>query len=321
MTPFETFLNQRPFALTEGSVYERLRRHVSIEYDPFLAHASLVYDTPAAAILAQVHRDYLDVGQRYRLPMIALTDTWRASRERIERSRFNGCAVNQDNARFLCALRDEYPVDAASIFIGGLLACRGDAYRPEEALSKDEAAAFHAPQAQALAETDIDFLMASTLPAFSEAHGLAIALAETGRPYALSFVLRPGGTLLDGTPLRRAIDRIDEAVERPPVGYFVNCVHPTVLRAALAASGFDQSRLPSRLIGFQANTSARSPEELVGLTDLETEEPTVFAASMILLHQRLGIPILGGCCGTDTRHIEALARAHSKSRADGTPPP
>ena len=321
MTPFETFLKQRSFTLTEGSIYERLRRHAAIEYDPFLAHASLVYDAPAAAILAQVHRDYLDVGQRYRLPMIALTDTWRASQERIARSRLSDRAVNQDNARFLCALRAEYPPDAAPIFIGGLLACRGDAYRPDEALSKDEAAAFHAPQAQALAETDIDFLMASTLPAFSEAHGLAAAMAETGRPYALSFVLRPGGTLLDGTPLRRAIETIDEAVDRPPMGYFVNCVHPTVLQAALMASGFDQSALPERLIGFQANTSARSPEELVSLTDLETEDPALFAASMTSLHQRLGIPVLGGCCGTDARHIEALARAHLKSRANDTPVP
>lgn len=316
MTAFETFLNQTPFALTEGSVYERLRRHASIEYDPFLAHASLVYDAPAAEILAQVHRDYLDVGQRYRLPMIALTDTWRASQERIVRSRFSGRAVNEDNARFLCALRDEYSARVAPIFIGGLLACRGDAYRPEEALSKDDAAAFHAPQAQALAQTNIDFLMASTLPAFSEAHGLAVALAETGRPYMLSFVLRPGGTLLDGTPLRRAVEEIDEAVARPPAGYFVNCVHPTVLQAALTAGGFDQSALPGRLIGFQANTSARSPEELTGLTELETEDPTAFAASMTPLHERFGIPILGGCCGTDTRHIEAIARAYMKSRED-----
>ncbi len=310
MTPFETFLNQTNFALTEGSVYERLRRHASLEYDPYLAHASLVYDASAAEVLAQVHRAYLNVGQHHRLPMIALTDTWRASQERIERSRFRGRAVNQDNARFLCALCDDYPAEAAPLFIAGLLGCRGDAYRPEEALSKDEAAAFHAPQVQALAETDVDFLMASTLPAFSEAHGLAAAMAETNRPYTLSFVLRPEGVLLDGTPLRRAIEEIDGAVARPPVGYFVNCVHPTVLQAALTAGGIGHPALLRRIVGFQANTSARSPEELVGLTDLETEEPTAFAASIVQIHERFGIPILGGCCGTDTRHIEALARAY-----------
>ena len=303
----EAFLEDAAFILTEGSIYERLRRHASLESDPYLAHASLVYDVSAAEVLAQVHREYLDVGQHHGVPMIALTDTWRASRERIERSRFSGYAVNQDNARFLCGLRDEYPAEAAPVLIAGLLGCRGDAYRPEEALSQDEAAAFHAPQVQALAETAVDFLMASTLPAFSEALGLATALAETNRPYTLSFVLRPQGTLLDGTPLRRAISEIDNAVARPPMGYFINCVHPTVLEAALTAGRIDDDA--RRLIGFQANTSARSPEELVTLADLETEDPTAFAAAMAHVHQRFGIAILGGCCGTDTRHIDAIARA------------
>ena len=91
------------------------------------------------------------------------------------------------------------------------------------------------------------------------------------------------------------------------MGYFVNCVHPTVLYAALRTSRIEERGLLDRLIGFQANTSARSPEELIHLEALETEDPSTFAASMLHLHQRFGIPILGGCCGTDTRHIERLA--------------
>lgn len=308
MTRVETFLKQTAFMLTEGSIYERLRRHPAVAFDPYLAHAGLIYKTPAADVLAQVHREYLDVGQCYGLPMLALTDTWRASRERIDQSRFAGCAVNQDNARFLCAIRDAYGPEAAPLFIAGLMGCRGDAYRPEEALSKDAAAAFHAYQAQALAETDVDLLMASTLPAFSEAHGLATALAATDRPYVLSFVLRRDGGLLDGTPLRQAIEAIDATVARPPVGYFINCVHPTVLHEALTAGEIEEHGLSGRLIGFQANTSARSPEELVQLEALETAEPAPFAASMLAIHQRFEIPILGGCCGTDTRHIEHIAR-------------
>lgn len=307
MPPIETVLKQTAFVLTEGSIYERLRRHPAAELDPHLAHAGLIYDPQAAGILAQVHHEYLDVGQRHRLPMIALTDTWRASRERIDRSPFASRAVNQDNARFLCAIRDTYGPQAAPMLIGGLMGCRGDAYRPEEALSKDEAAAFHTYQAQALAETDVDFLMASTLPAFSEALGMAAALAATSRPYVLSVVLRRNGALLDGTPFHRFIEAIDAAVGRPPVGYFVNCVHPTVFEAALTAGEVNERGLLDRIIGFQANTSARSPEELVHLNALETEEPSTFAASMLAVRRRFGLSILGGCCGTDTRHIEGLA--------------
>ncbi len=85
-----------------------------------------------------------------------------------------------------------------------------------------------------------------------------------------------------------------------------------MLHAALTAGEIEKSGLLDRLIGFQANTSARSPEELVLLEELETEEPTTFAASMLQIHQRFGIAILGGCCGTDTRHIESLAGFYAR---------
>ena len=77
---FEAGLATYPVILTEGSIYERLRRHPGVRYDAYLAHGGFVYDDEAAVLLAQVHRDYMDVGRRHGLPLIALTDTWRASR-------------------------------------------------------------------------------------------------------------------------------------------------------------------------------------------------------------------------------------------------
>jgi homocysteine S-methyltransferase len=41
---------------------------------------------------------------------------------------------------------------------------------------------------------------------------------------------------------------------------------------------------------------------------LDTDEPDAFAKAMTTLHTRFGIKILGGCCGTDERHIEAIAK-------------
>src|SRR5215471_19248872 len=91
----------KSFGLTEGSLYERLRRHPVIVFDPYLAHGTLIYEPKAVSILEQVHREYLDVGQSHGLAMFALTDTWRANQERIDQSQFKGAPVNQDNARFL----------------------------------------------------------------------------------------------------------------------------------------------------------------------------------------------------------------------------
>jgi homocysteine S-methyltransferase len=304
---FETLLQSRDLILAEGSIYERLRRHPSIEFHPHLAHAALIYNPASAEILAQVFREYLDIGQRYDLPMIVSTPTWRANQERHYRSEFKDYKINQDNARFLSEIRASYGPNRRPIFICGLIGPRGDAYRPEEALSRKEAVSFHTYQIGALAETNVDFLYAATLPAISEAYGIAAAMAQTNLPYVLSFVIRESGTLLDGTPLHQAIEEIDTTSDRPPTGYAVNCVHPTVFVEGLIQGEIEKRTLMERLVGFAANTSARSPEELDALEELETEEPSRFAELMVAVHNQFHIPIIGGCCGTGTDHIDCLA--------------
>jgi homocysteine S-methyltransferase len=187
------------------------------------------------------------------------------------------------------------------------MSCRGDAYRPEEALSPAEAAEFHSWQAEALAAAGVDFLLASTLPALSEASGLAKALAATGLPYLVSFVARPEGTLLDGTPLREAIPAIDTAVATPPLAYLINCTHATVFRQALLHEVNSTTLVRERIVGLLANTAALSPEELDNSAELVEEAPEAFGRSVALLQRDLGMKILGGCCGTDDRHIRCLA--------------
>ena len=183
------------FALSEGSIYERLRRNPSIAFDPQIAHGGLIYETGSARVLERVHRESLDIGQKYGMAMFALTDTWRASQQRIDRSKFRHKRVNQDNAAFLAKIRDGYKRSGAPIFIGGLLGPRGDAYKPEESPPRDEAEEYHTPQIEALAASNIDFLYASTMPAFAETLGMAAVLARTELPYILSFVVRSNGRL------------------------------------------------------------------------------------------------------------------------------
>jgi homocysteine S-methyltransferase len=310
----EAFIETGSFGLSEGSVYERLRRHPAIVFDPYLAHAALIYEPTPAALLEQVHREYLDVGQRHGLAMFALTDTWRANQERLGYSRFKGVSVNQDNARFVADLRDSYGPQAQPIFVGGNIGPRGDAYKPAEALAPAEAERFHTPQLEALVEGGVDFLYASTLPAFSEAQGIATAMAKTGRPHWLSFVVRRDGTLLDGTFLEHAIETLD-ARPKPPQGYAVNCVHPCVFQAGLRAVVKRSPAAVKRIQIFQANASAKSPEELDGVEELDGAEPEILADLMLQCHAQFGTVFMGGCCGTDTRHIQALARRHKAQAA------
>jgi homocysteine S-methyltransferase len=308
---FDDFVKNASFALSEGSMYERLRRHPSIEFDPYIFHASLIYDDKAIRILEGVHREYIDVAQKHRLPILTLTDTWRANQERINLSNFKSHWVNQDNTKFMIGLRESYGPFAKSIFIGGQIGPRGDAYKPEEALSITDAESFHAEQLSAFAESGVDLLYAATLPALSEAQGIAIAMSKFSLPYMLSFVIRPEGTLLDGTPLGKALDIIDNSVSTPPTGYAVNCVHPKIFASAMSALEGQNKTYSRRILGYQANTANLRPEELEGSVELISEEPEVLADLMMESHQSFHTLFMGGCCGTDTRHIEQLAKKYT----------
>lgn len=310
MTPIVSFpdlLATAPVILGEGAVIERLRRNPAIILDPHVVNSALIYQPASRAVLADICREYLEIGRQFDLPLLLSTPTWRASRERIAAAGLSGRDLNGDNARFLAGLRREYGDYGRKVVICGLLSCKGDAYQPAEALAASVAREYHRWQADALAASGVDFLLASTLPAQSEALGLAQALAATGLPYVISVLVRPGGTLLDGTPLADAIAAIDAASSPKPLAYMVNCTHASVFRQALLQESNAVPLVRERIIGLLANTSSLSPEELDNSTELAEEEPSVFGQTVAALHRDFGMRILGGCCGTDDRHIRCLA--------------
>ena len=305
---FPKFLEGFPCILGEGAVIERLRRKRDFELDPYLVNSAFIYDDGKRAALEEICRQYLDIGFQYGLPLLLSTPTWRASRERIGAAGYAGQDVNGDNFRFLDGLRQSYGEYAQKVVICGLLSCRGDAYKPAEALAAAEAHDFHTWQATMLAAAGVDFLLAATLPALSEATGLASALAATGKPYIVSLVVRPEGTLLDSTALKDAIAAIDVTASPRPLAYLVNCTHASIFKAALLHEVNSSPFVRERVAGLLANTAALNPEELDNSIGLVEEEPEVFGRTVAGLHGELGMKILGGCCGTDDRHIRCLAK-------------
>lgn len=305
--PFPDFLAQHPCILGEGAVIERLRRAAGCELDPWVVNSAFIYDPLKREALETICRQYLEIGREFDLPLLLSTPTWRASRERIEQAGLAGRDLNGDNFRFLDGLRESYGEYAGKVVICGLMSCRGNAYAPAEALTEQAAHAFHAWQAEQLAASGVDFLLAATLPALSEAMGLARALAATGLPYMISFVARPGGTLLDGTPLHQAISAIDGASHPQPVAYLVNCTHASFFRSALLQADNSSVYVRKRIVGLLANTAALSPEELDESAGLVEEAPEAFGRAVAGLRGEMGMKILGGCCGTDQRHIRCLA--------------
>ncbi len=300
---FESLLQTNKHILAEGSVFELLRRSPKVAFDEHIFHAGLIYDEHFAEVLESVYKSYIDTAVTSGFAMSVSTATWRANEERVRASKFSDRAVNEDNVRFLKGIRDSYADSGISVLIEGDIGPRGDAYRPEEALSTETARSFHSHQIEALASSGVDYLQASTIPAFTEALGIALAMAPTGIPYVISFIIDKSGCLLDGTTLSEAIGRIDNKVGDNSTRYAVNCVHPRILHKALD----NNSEIEGRIISFHGNTSDLSAAELDGFEELITEEPGRFAVAHKELLSDHDIKNIGGCCGTTPDHIRAIA--------------
>jgi S-methylmethionine-dependent homocysteine/selenocysteine methylase len=237
--------------------------------------------------LAAIYTEYAETASRWRLPIVLFAPTWRANRDH---------AKARDNAKALEFVR------RFSSCVGALMGPRGDCYSPQAALSREQARAFHVWQAEELSQAG--FVLVSTMPAVSEALGM---LDVVPAPCLVSFVITADGRLLDGTPLRDAIARIDDAAPRAPLGYWINCVHPGALAMGLAAQG--DSPALRRIVGVQGNTSALDPRQFFQVSEFAADSADVFAGAMAQIHRRFSIPVVGGCCGTRREHLEELGRA------------
>ena len=295
-----------PHIITEGSIIERLKREFNYPLDNALSNALMIYDEAGKVLLEKIYREYLNIAELSDLPIMLLTPTWRTNKERTSKASIDMKTINTDAFLFVDNIRKSYGSLSEKIYIGGLTGCKGDAYKPEEALSEIEAYHFHKEQMQILADAGVDFLFASTLPALTEAIGIAKAMSETKKTYVISFVIRDNGKLLDGTILTDAIKIIDDSVPSPPLFYLTNCIHPDVLRNSFINLKDDKNILKKRLFGIQANASSKSPEELDTLEELDADSPADWARGMVDLNKKYNLKILGGCCGTDARFISSV---------------
>jgi S-methylmethionine-dependent homocysteine/selenocysteine methylase len=303
---FKEAVSFYPHIITEGSIIERLKREFNYPLDDLLSNALMIYDEAGKSLLEKIYREYIDIAESSDLPIMMLTPTWRANKERTKIANVDINTINADAFLFVDNIRKSYGNFSDKIFIGGLTGCKGDAYKPEEALNEYEAYHFHKEQMQILADAGVDFLLASTLPALTEAIGIAKAMSETKKDYVISFVIRDNGKLLDGNLLTDAIKIIDYSVATPPLFYLTNCIHPDVLHKSFINLKDDDDILKKRLFGIQANASSKSPEELDTLENLDADSPVNWARGMVDLNKKYNLKILGGCCGTDARFISSI---------------
>jgi S-methylmethionine-dependent homocysteine/selenocysteine methylase len=284
------------YVLSEGAVVERLRREYHIKLHPRLEHAMLIYSEEGRSALQNIYHDYMDIAARAHTPIVLATPTWRANRERVIQGGAPA-SINQDSAEFVRGLFR----NGALHYVLGLMSCRNDCYKPNEALSREEARKFHAWQIKSLVEGGVACILATTLPEVEEACGMALAMQDAGAPGIISFVIDRNSIILDGTTIAEAINRIDAACETPPLGYMLNCSYPSFLKGDDLSPDSLQ-----RILGFGGNASSLNHSELDNAECMHSDSVADWGNHMLELHRKYGIKILGGCCGTDSRHLNYI---------------
>lgn len=269
---------------------------------PMFAAFPLVDDPAGQSLLAGYYDEYAAIARRAGTGLMLESATWRANPDwgaQLGYSPADLARVNRDAITMLAGLRDRYGLD--DVVISGVIGPRGDGYRPAELPSPDEAAAYHAPQVRALAQAGADVVSAYTLTSASEAIGIVRAARAAGVPAAISFTTETDGRLPGGETLAAAIAAVDAAAS--PEYFQVNCAHPVHVAAALAEPG----RWRERIAGVRYNASTRSHAELDEADDLDEGDIALLTGRHRQLLPALpALAIVGGCCGTNARHVSAL---------------
>jgi homocysteine S-methyltransferase len=210
--------------------------------------------------------------------------------------------LNRQAIDLLEELKREF-AGTAPIVISGNIGPRGDGYRPETMMTPDEAAAYHAPQIATFASTGADLVTAMTMTHSGEAIGVVRAAVRAGMPVVIAFTTETDGRLPSGETLREAIEKADAATGAAAAYYMVNCAHPEHFSAALTEGDWR-----SRIRGIRANASQKSHAELDDSTELDIGDIDALAQGYDALRAVLpNLTVFGGCCGTDHRHVHAIA--------------
>jgi homocysteine S-methyltransferase len=299
--------------LTDGGLETTLLFHEGLELPDFTTFP-LFYDDRAREIMRRYYRRHAALARENELGFILESATWRSNSDWGGRLGYSAEMLADANRRaiaMLAEIRREFENGVTKVVISGCVGPRGDGYVPSSLMTAEAAEAYHAAQIETFSETEADMISAMTLNYVDEAVGIARAAEAFGLPSAISFTVETDGRLANGLPLKEAIETVDEATGGAPAYYMINCAHPTHFENIL-----DGAPWTDRIRGIRANASSKSHAELDNSEDLDTGNPAELGGQYCgLLDKLKNLKVLGGCCGTDFRHIKAICRAVAGQRA------
>ncbi len=299
-------LEHRPF-LTDSGLETALIYIDGIELPEFAAFV-LLESTEGRRRLRHYFECHAAIAREAGCGFIAESPTWRANPDWGRKLGYDRAALDAINAEaitMLADLRDREDPDPGEYVISGCIGPRGDGYTATETMSADQAERYHAEQIGSFADTRADLVSALTITYPDEAIGITRAASAASMPVVISFTVETDGRLPCGVTLGEAVTEVDAATGHGPAYYMVNCAHPVHFAPALDEGG----PWLNRLRGIRANASRRSHEELDAAAELDAGDPHELADDYARLMVRFPqLTILGGCCGTDERHVRQIAR-------------
>jgi len=294
--------------LTDGGLETTLVFHEDLDL-PHFAAFDLLKTEEGTGILRRYFERYVAIARDQQVGLVLETPTWRANPDWGTKMGYDAFALADANRRgvgLLLEVRQAFETRHTPIVISGNLGPRGDGYVAGARMSAEEAAAYHAPQIETFAGTDADMVAAFTMTYPEEAIGIVQAARSARMPVAISFTTETDGRLPSGESLGEAITRTDEVTGGYATYYMVNCAHPTHLDRAFSAG----EAWSGRIRGLRANASRKSHAELDQSTELDVGNPEELGSQYRELRRVLGrLSVVGGCCGTDHRHVQAIGRA------------
>jgi len=292
--------------ITDGGMETTLIFHEGLEL-PHFASFVLLYDENGVRALREYFGPYVEIARDAGVGILLDTPTWRANPDWGERLGYSADAlaeVNRRGVRLLEELREEAD-ERPPILVAGCIGPRGDGYQVEETMSAEEAERYHSPQIEVFAGTTVDLVSGLTMTYAEEAIGIVSAASAAGVPATVSFTVETDGRLPSGQPLQQAIEQVDAETDGAAAYFMVNCAHPTHFPGVLDPG----APALERIRGLRANASTMSHAELDQAEELDDGDPVDLARRYAELRQRLpNLTVVGGCCGTDHRHIREICR-------------
>ncbi|MEM6461337.1 MAG: homocysteine S-methyltransferase family protein [Pseudomonadota bacterium] len=297
-------MGDKPF-LTDGGLETCMIFHEGLEM-PLFAAFTLLDSEEGRNAIDRYMVSFAKMAAEQKVGFIMDTPTWRASdrwAKDLGVSTAELKAKHRQAVSYLASLRDGLETAESPFVLNGVIGPQDDGYNPNTFMSADEAQIYHAQQVGWFAELGADMVSAITMTYVEEAIGIAKAAKEAGIPAVISFTVETDGRLPSGQALFHAIAEVDTVTAASPAYFMINCAHPDHFRDILET----RNPLASRIKGVRANASRMSHEELDNAEELDDGDPQELSMQYRDLKRLLPkLNVMGGCCGTDHRHIGAI---------------